>query len=424
MMKIVLLYRSVIGGLLLLAASAGNAASLSLAEALAEALTESPRLESYSHARRAAEAKRLQAGLLPNPSLRVEVENFAGSGALAGVQSLETTLMLSQLLELGDKRRRREQAAARSIGLVEADYDIARLDVLAEVARRFIHVARDQALLEVAEEAVELADSNRAAVAERVTAGRAMQAQLSRAEIERARAAIQLEHREHELLAAKRRLAAAMGSAQTGFERVTADLFDLPATRPLDALLTELRGSPDLRRFISERRLRQAELELARARRVPDARVGAGVRRLEGIDEQALLLNFSMELPLFDRNQGNIRAARERLDQVAVAEDARYIEAQSLLFTTYQELRHARTETAMLRETVIPQARRALQSFESGYQSGRFSYLELADARHEFIELRGEAIRAAASYHTYLIEIERLTGLGFGVGAGGQENER
>ncbi len=412
-------FRLSITGLLIWAGMPVAAAgSLHMADVLARALTESPKLEAFSYSIRAAEARRLQAGLLPNPELGLQLEDIAGTGEVSGVRGLETTLLLSQLLEPGGKRRKRELAAARNIGLIEADYDIARLDVLAEVARRFVHVARDQLLLEVAGSAVNLAEQNRAAVEQRVMAARAMQAELSRAEIELARAQIRLEHREHELLAAKRRLAASWGNDAVDFGRVEADLFSLPATRDLDSLLSELRNSPDMARFLSERRLHEAELELAKARAVPNARIGAGIRRLEGINEQALTLNFSVGLPIFDRNQGNIRAARERLGQVAVDETVTYIEAQSLLFTTFQELIHARTEANTLREVVIPRSRQALKSFEDGYAAGRFSYLEVADARSEFIDVRAEAIRAAASYHGYLIEIERLTGLGFGVEQG------
>ncbi|MEX2479598.1 MAG: TolC family protein [Gammaproteobacteria bacterium] len=389
-----------------------------MADALTRALTESPKLAAFSYSMRAAEAGRLQAGLLPNPELGLQLEDLAGTGEVSGVRGVEAMLMLSQLLELGGKRQKRELAAARNVGLIQADYDIARLDVLAEVARRFVHVARDELLLEVAESAVRLAEQNRVIVEKRVVAARAMRAELSRAEIELARARLQLEHREHELLATQRRLAASWGSDKVDFGRVEADLFSLPGTRDLDSLLSELRNSPDLKRFLSVRRLREAEFELARARSVPNARVGAGIRRLEGIDEQALMLNFSMELPVFDRNQGNIRAAHERLGQVASDESVSYIEAQALLFTTYQELKHARTEVDALHEVIIPQSRSALQSFKEGYAAGRFSYLEVADARREYIEVRAEAIRAAASYHSYLIEIERLTGLGFGVDRG------
>ena len=191
-----------------------------MAQALALALRESPALASFPFALRAAEANRVQAGLRVNPRIGVQLENLGGTGRVSGVRSLETTLMLSQLLELGGKRERRTMVAARNLGLIELDYEIKRLDVLAEVARRFIHTARDQQLLEVAISALTLAQSNREAVNERVDAARAMRVELNRAEIELARAKIALEHREHELLSSKRRLAAAWGNDFVDFHAV------------------------------------------------------------------------------------------------------------------------------------------------------------------------------------------------------------
>jgi len=76
-------------------------AGLKLREALALALEQSPYLASHSWETRAREARALQVGLLPNPRLAAEVENIAGSGPKSGVESAETTLRLSQLIELG-----------------------------------------------------------------------------------------------------------------------------------------------------------------------------------------------------------------------------------------------------------------------------------------------------------------------------------
>ena len=82
-----------------------------MAEALKRALRDSPALASFPFALRAAEAEKVQAGLLANPRLGIQLENIAGSGDVSGVRSLETTLMLSQLLELGSKRERRSMVA-------------------------------------------------------------------------------------------------------------------------------------------------------------------------------------------------------------------------------------------------------------------------------------------------------------------------
>ncbi|MEQ8234057.1 MAG: TolC family protein, partial [Gammaproteobacteria bacterium] len=258
------------------AVNAGDAA-LTLAGAVARALDASPRLAVFPYALRAADAERAQAALRPNPTVSLRLEDVAGTGRVRGLRGVEATLMLSQVLELGHKRRRREAVAARTRTLTAADYAIARLDVLAEVARRTVHVARDQALLDIAAKAASLARANRAAVARRVDAARSSTAELNRAEIELARARLAREHREHELAAARRRLAASWGAETVDFAQVDADLDTLPETRALDALLDELRTSPDLARFIDERRLREAELALAEARAVPDATLGLGL---------------------------------------------------------------------------------------------------------------------------------------------------
>src|SRR5690625_3217477 len=100
---------------LLLAMATAHAAAapkpLSLNEALAHTLERQPALAQFPHRRRAAEARELQAGLIPNPELAVEVENVGGSGSFAGTDSAEASLVLSQLIELGGKRGRREEVA-------------------------------------------------------------------------------------------------------------------------------------------------------------------------------------------------------------------------------------------------------------------------------------------------------------------------
>src|SRR5919198_1502431 len=109
----------------------------------------------------------LQAGLRPNPELGLEVENVAGTGALRGGRSAETTLRLSQVIELGGKRIRRLRVAAFERDLAAWDYETKRLEVLTAVAQAFIEVVRAQERLGAEEELVRLAAQVLATVAER-----------------------------------------------------------------------------------------------------------------------------------------------------------------------------------------------------------------------------------------------------------------
>jgi cobalt-zinc-cadmium efflux system outer membrane protein len=85
--------------------------ALSLEEVLRAALLRNPALSSTAFEVRAAEARTLQASLLPNPELELELEDFGGTGEVRGVRASESTLQLSQLVELGGKRAKRVRAA-------------------------------------------------------------------------------------------------------------------------------------------------------------------------------------------------------------------------------------------------------------------------------------------------------------------------
>jgi cobalt-zinc-cadmium efflux system outer membrane protein len=206
------------------------------------------------------------------------------------------------------------------------------------------------------------------------------------------------------------RLAALWGEAVPSFVSVAADLYTLPEVSDFDALMERLEASPDFTRLLTEVRLRDAELRLAEAQRRPDVTVGGGLRRLEASDDMALIFSVQLPLKIHDRNQGAIREARVRREQIDVEYEALLNRTRAELFGLYQELDQARTETKTLRTQVLPELEEALRQTEAAYASGRYSYLELVDAQRSLIEVNGELIDAAARYHTTLAEIERITG--------------
>src|SRR6185369_8254891 len=105
---------------------------LRLRTALDLALERSPDLQSVSWEIRARDARALQAGRLPNPQLHAEIENIGGSGDHQGVEDTETTVRLSQLIELAGKRGKRQRVADLGTTLAIWDYEAKRLHVLSE----------------------------------------------------------------------------------------------------------------------------------------------------------------------------------------------------------------------------------------------------------------------------------------------------
>jgi cobalt-zinc-cadmium efflux system outer membrane protein len=382
---------------------------LTLEVAIAAALQRNPALQSAEFELRALTARRIQAAQRPAAEVGIELENMAGSGNLRGTRSLETTLTLSQVIELGDKRTQRMAIADFERDRSSVERNARQLDVLAAVTRRFIDVAETQQQLLIARDAATLASKTLKHIEQRVAAARSPVAEQNRAAIALGRAQLEERKLTQQLLGAHRQLAALWGSSAPRFGDAQAELFELPPVDDFPALMAKLSTQPDFLRFASEARLRDAQWQLALAEAKSDVRVGAGLRRFEETGDTGIVLSFSMPLPLANRNSGAIREAAIRRDQVEVDRKAAFDTTQAALFEFYQSLQQARFEVTALRGQLIPQAEAALQQTQYGFERGRFSYLELADVQRELLLMRREAIAAAATYHRLLAEIERLT---------------
>ena len=83
---------------------------LTLDRALSRALAANPRLTAAERDIGIASGRRIQAGAIPNPELSAELDDSLGSGRYRGTHSAETTLQLSQLVELWGKRDARKRS--------------------------------------------------------------------------------------------------------------------------------------------------------------------------------------------------------------------------------------------------------------------------------------------------------------------------
>jgi cobalt-zinc-cadmium efflux system outer membrane protein len=393
-----------------LAQPAETGEPLTLRAAVERTLARNPELAGFGYRLRAQSARAEAAYLRPPLELRGDIEDFLGSGAKSGLDAAEATFSIARVIELGDKRDYRKAAADAALTLIEAGRAAAELDVLAELTRRFIHVARDQEQLRVTMRATELARETEISTEARVAAARAPEVELRRARVTLARAEIDQEHAEHELLAARRALAAMWGDRVDTFGRIETDLFTLPAVDSFEALEARLAGNPDYLLFVSEARLRDAEIRLAEAHARSDLVVSGGIRHLRETSDQALVFGISMPLGRAARAQ-NSRAEAEALRELNdVESEAHGVRVSAELFGIYQELRHANTEAGILRASVLPEMEAALAATRVAFEQGRYSFLEWVDAQRALIEVERALIEASANAHLFLAEIERLTG--------------
>jgi len=382
---------------------------LTLAQALDTALKNNPELAASRYELNIAQARIVQADKRRNPELALEFENFAGSGDTSGGDALESTLAFSQVIELGGKRALRRSVAEADSDLVTLDIRAQQLDVLADVTRRYIEVVAAQERARFAEENATLTQKTLDAIAARVKAARSPVAEQSRARIALTLAQIDQRQAALALETARSTLSLTWGRVDARFSSAAADLFAFEPLETFETFAARIERNPDVARFASDARLRDAEVSLAQAQSKPDFTFSIGVRNFRDTGDNALVAGFSLPLAVHDRNQGGIEEARARRAQ----SDARLVASKTrlmgILFALYREAVAARERAEALRSHALPQARVALAQTQSGYERGRFSFLELLTSQQDQLSISEAAIDAAADFHRLLAEIERLT---------------
>jgi cobalt-zinc-cadmium efflux system outer membrane protein len=113
---------------------------------------------------------------------------------------------------------------------------------------------------------------------------------------------------------------------------------------------------------------------------------------------------------VFNRNQGNVREAHERLDKAIDEQLATDLRLNIQLSRTYETLLAAQNEIKVLRDDVLPGARSAFNAATIGYELGRFSFLEMLDAQRTLFQNQLLYVRSVATYQKLVNEIERLIG--------------
>ncbi len=398
----------------LLASSPATAyeAQLTMREALARAIRYSPLLRAASAELDAKHAEAFQAGRLPNPEFEGEIENFAGSGEFQGFKSAETTIGLAQVIELGGKRIKRMEVADLGAALAAWDFEAVRLKVATQTAQLFIDVLAGQRRVVILGEFVELSQKFRDSVAERVKAGRVSAVEQQRADVELALAKVQLAEERARLDVFQRQLSLTWGSRQTDFGKAQGSLAMSNHLPDADRLSQYLSQHPDVARWTEEMAQREAIHRLAAAQAVPNLTVGGSVRRLDETQDTAAVARVGIELPVFDRNRGNVEAAGRRIAQSEYQRQAARNALTSRFIAAYGLLQASEAKLRALQREVIPAAEKANEATDQGYREGKFDLLRVLDAQRSLIQARLDLVNTRAEFHKAKTRVEALVGRG------------
>ncbi len=229
------------------------------------------------------------------------------------------------------------------------------------------------------------------------------QAMLAQAELDRDRAR-QMDQ------SARAALSALWRQREPGFDVVTGDPMQLPALQDFAVLAEELQRTPELAVLAGERRIREAQVQLARTQARPDVSWQVGVRNARDTRDTSLVAGFSLPLGSVRRADPEIRAAEAELALNSVERDARALQLYATLAEAHGRYLTSRLEVTRMARDVLPQLQRAENAAEKAWRAGAISYMEWAQLQAMRIDARQRQLDAAIAAQTALIEIQRLTG--------------
>ncbi len=352
----------------------------------------------------AAEARVRQARVRPNPTLGLDVENAFGSGSYRGYRNAETTLALTQDLELWGRRDARVGVAASEAGATSLRRDLAVVDAAGRLALAYAEAEAADRRYQLAEEALSVTLADARALLILVQEGREPMVRAIQGESEAA--------------AARATLDGALAERDAAFARLTAiAMLTTPVTAINDSLIDQTPPSaampdgatPTVRIAQADRETAERRIATERSLARPDISASIGFRRYEAEDATALTFGVSMPLPLFDQNRGNIDAAHAELR----AADARLVnarqEAQADRNAAIARL-NASASRVSASDAGVTAAQEAYRLSRIGFDAGRISQLELRSSRTALISARNAAVDARLARVRAEIDLARLQG--------------
>lgn len=377
---------------------------------LAVALERSPRVGVLRATGERSRARADQESLWPNPTLLgrlMEVPindgNFGRGQKLVG---------LGQELPLGGRigaaRDVEQQVRSRN----KTELELMRLELRAELAAR---VARTVSLRERATTLrrlkVELAELAELA-ARRKALGALKESLVLDIRLETERLALQLEQADAELLSTLSGFRATLGATPVPVDRlVDADRADRPLA-PLNALALRplLEGDNPHHRLHRERaEVARRRLDLELTRRYPDLGLQVLAGRSTDEDETLVAATVSLPLPIFDRNQGAIAAARAELRRSRRSASHHDLELAADFEIEIRARETARRRLEGLADRLEPAARRRQELARASWEAGHGELARVLNTWRELAAIRLEkhdarlAARLARARLTHLI---------------------
>ena len=360
-----------------------RAEALTLADFEGMAFHNNPTLAAASARMAAARGRQVQAGLYPNPVIGYHATEIGNRGT-AGQQGG----FVSQRIITAGKLGLDQAIAGKEIDEAHFRFHAQEQRVLSDVRVRFYDALVAQRRVTLTMELARIGDELVAATKKLIEGRQGTENDLLQAEIRADESYILLDNARNQNIEAWRRLVAVVGVPTMESGPINGELDgDVPSFDWNTCYSMVLGGNPALRE--AQTRVERARIAIQRERKEPIPNVDLSVslrhNNITGFDNTNLQLG--VPVPIFNRNQGNIRSAEA--EWIAASNEVKRIELdlQDRLAVAYRGYANARQQADRYSKRMVPRAERSLKLVTDGYQKGQVEYLTLLTAQQTFLQV-------------------------------------
>ncbi len=370
-----------------------------------------------------AEGRLIQAGLRPNPELEAE---YGSAKFLAGEAESEFDVGVSQVFETGGKRRKRVAVSRLDLQRTRAEVLALERQFAAEIRSAYARAVAAGNQLDTLERLIVINEELVRVTNERLKEGDVAPLELGLVSVETDRLRAQVARTRAELESEIISLRALAGFETTEPLRIA----PLPERPPrLDLSVVELtdialRERPDLEAARLGEELGTARVRLAesqavpniagsvrytREKRITDFPEALGVGPL-GQTDNSLTFGVAVEIPVFNRNQGEIAAAVG--ERAAASREREFLEAtiRRDVALAYRRYRAAAEALVLYATRILPQSQKNVETVRAAYGLGEFSIFEVLQQQQRLVESETGYNEARRDYYAALAELERALG--------------
>jgi len=359
---------------------------------------------------RASKARQQQAGLYPNPTVAYTGDEIRGGSVGGGKQGF----FVQQTIVTAGKLARSRDVFSKETQLAEIEAQEQKIRVETSVKTAFLRVLAAQELLDVRRDLARIQQGFSDTQRQLANTGQADESEVLDSEVDAQRLRISARIEENTLREEWRSLTALLGRPDLPLSTVAGDLEhnwpDLNEDQAVDTIATQ---SPANR--IADASAARASAELVRTQRepIPDLQLRGGMEYNNEVLDTANhakgwegIAEVGLQIPIFNRNQGNIAAANASLDRANLEKQRVSLTLRDRAATAADQYANAKLVALEYREEMLPRAKKAYTLMVEKYGLMLAANPRVLESQRKLFDLQAEYIVALENVWTAGIALE------------------